>query len=330
MKFEALVELSRDAEVLIPRSLLRGIKTVVCDLRMFIEEKSSSNSQELKAAREALGLSLADIFQRTRISVSNLQAMENNDFHLLPTAAYTKNFIKTYARTLGIDSEPILVKYEDYLNSLKGIQKLPPEDISTSKLLFGKISSIRLYSGIAAVLIVISVVAWLISKQYQSSSDIINSKGNITTAVTETKKQTANSPVNETAPINQQVKDNPKLAVNEINKTPVKEQLIPDKTENNSVKSSKEQVSLPNMQPAVNSEEASLLIINAIEDTWIRIKADQNPPFQILLKSGEKFERKAASLEMDIGNAGGIKIQFKGKNIDNLGKSGQVTHLRLP
>ena len=298
---------------------------------MFLEEKPESNSQELKTKREALGLSLADIFQRTRISVSNLQAMEDNNFHLLPTAAYTKNFIKTYARTLGIDGEPILVKYEDYLNSLKGIQKLSPEDVSGSKILFGKISSIRLYSGIAAVLIVISVVTWLISKQYQSSSDIINSKGGINAAVTKHKEQTANSPVNETALINQQVKDSPKLALNEINKqSPVKEHLISDKIENYAVKSSKEQVSLPDIQPAVNSEEASLLIINAIEETWIRIKADQNPSFQILLKSGEKFERKAASLEMDIGNAGGIKIQFKGKNIDNLGKSGQVTHLRLP
>jgi len=304
---------------------------VVCGFHMFLEEKPDSNTQELKTKREALGLSLADVFQRTRISVANLQAMENNDFHLLPTSAYSKNFIKTYARTLGIDSEPILVKYEDYLNSRKGAQKLPPEDVSGSKLLFAKISSIRLYSGVAAVLIIVSVVAWLISKQYQSSSDIINSKGSITAAVTENKEQNVNSPVKETAPINQQVKDSPDLALNEINKqSPVKEQLISDKTENNAVKPPKEKVSLPNIQPAVNREEANLLIINAIEDTWIRIKADQNPSFQVLLKSGEKFERKAANFEMDIGNAGGIKIQFKGKNIENLGKSGQVTHLRLP
>ena len=185
---------------------------------MFIEEKSSNNSQELKTTREALGLSLADIFQRTRISVSNLQAMENNDFHLLPTAAYTKNFIKTYARTLGIDSEPILVKYEDYLNSQKGVQKLPPEDVSGSKIILAKIASIRLYSGIVAVLIVIIFVAWLISKQYQSSSDIINPNGNITAAVTENNEQTATSQVNENSPINQQTKDSPKLGLNEINK----------------------------------------------------------------------------------------------------------------
>jgi cytoskeletal protein RodZ len=176
-------------------------------------------------------------------------------------------------------------------------------------------------------------VAWLISKQYQSSSDIINPIGRIAVAVPENKEQTVNSPVNVTAPINQQVKDSPKLALNEINKqSQVKAQSISDKMENNAVKPSKEQVSLPvkNVQSAVNGEEASLLIINAIEETWIRIKADQNPSFQILLKPGEKFERKAVGFDLDIGNAGGIKIQFKGKNIENLGKSGQVTHLRLP
>jgi len=298
---------------------------------MFIEEKSSNNSQELKAAREALSLSIADIFQRTRISVSNLQAMENNDFHLLPTAAYTKNFIKTYARTLGIDSEPILVKYEDYLNSRKGLQALPPEGVSKIKPFIRRIASTKIYLGITFVLIVISVVAWLISKQYQSSSDIINPAKRIAVSVPENKVETVNSPVNVTAPINQQAKDSPKLALNEINKqSQVKAQSISAKMENNAVKPSKEQVSLPNIQSAVNSEEASLLIINAIEETWIRIKADQNPSFQILLKPGEKFERKAVGFDLDIGNAGGIKIQFKDKNIENLGKSGQVTHLRLP
>ena len=85
-----------------------------------------------------------------------------------------------------------------------------------------------------------------------------------------------------------------------------------------------------NVQSATNNEDASILIISAIEKTWIRIKADQNPSFQILLKPGEKLERKAVSFDLDIGNAGGINIQFKGKNIENLGKSGQVTHLRLP
>ena len=300
---------------------------------MFIEKTPNNYSQELKTKREALGLSLADLFQRTRISVSYLQAIENNDFHLLPVSVYTKNFIKTYARTLGIDSEPILINYENYLNSRKGIQTLSSKDVSERKNIFARIANPKTYLGIASVLIIVGIVTWLISKQYQSSSDIINSTRRIAVAIPENKEQTVNSPVNTTVPISQQIKATPELALNEINKqSQVKAQPISSKMENNAEKPLKEQVSLSvkNVQPAVNSEEASLLIISAIEETWIRIKTDQNPSFQVLLKPGEKFERKAVSFDMDIGNAGGIKIQFKGKNIENLGKSGQVTHLRLP
>ena len=307
----------------------KQINIAICDLYMLIEKTPSNNSQELKATREALGLSLADVFQRTRISVAYLQAIENNNFHLLPVSVYTKNFIKTYARTLGIDSKSILINYEGYLNSQKGSR----EGVSKRKSLLRRIASPKIYLGIASVLIVISVVSWLISKQYQSSSDIINSTRRIAVAIPENKEQTVNSPVNTAVPISQQIKATPELALNEINKqSQVKAQSISSKMENNAEKPSKEQVSLSvkNVQPAVNSEEASLLIISAIEETWIRIKADQNPSFQVLLKPGEKFERKAVNFDMDIGNAGGIKIQFKGKNIENIGKSGQVVHLRLP
>jgi len=87
----------------------------------------------------------------------------------------------------------------------------------------------------------------------------------------------------------------------------------------------------PNTHGATaGNEELSLLMITATEETWIRIKADQNPSAQFLLKPGDKIERKAASFDMDIGNAGGIKMQFKGKTIENLGKSGSVIRLRLP
>jgi hypothetical protein len=62
----------------------------------------------------------------------------------------------------------------------------------------------------------------------------------------------------------------------------------------------------------------------------MRIKADQNPSFQIILKAGEKFERKAVNFNIDIGNAGGITVKFKGKEVENLGKTGEIVHLRLP
>ena len=72
----------------------------------------------IRTKREALGMTLKDVFALTRISVVNLEAIENGDFHDLPVPIYTKNFIKTYAQALDLDSKPILDSYEAYLNSL--------------------------------------------------------------------------------------------------------------------------------------------------------------------------------------------------------------------
>jgi hypothetical protein len=83
-------------------------------------------------------------------------------------------------------------------------------------------------------------------------------------------------------------------------------------------------------EPTVIAEESGLLVVISTEETWLRIKTDQNPPFQVLLKPGEKIERQGTSFDLDIGNAAGIKMNFKGKIIENLGKPGQVIHLRLP
>ncbi|OIP88443.1 MAG: hypothetical protein AUK24_07980 [Syntrophaceae bacterium CG2_30_49_12] len=74
---------------------------------------------DLKALRESRGIALNDLFQITRISPDNLEAIENGDFHLLPPPVYTKAFIKKYAQIIGDDSKKILDHYERYLKTLK-------------------------------------------------------------------------------------------------------------------------------------------------------------------------------------------------------------------
>jgi cytoskeleton protein RodZ len=300
---------------------------------MFIEKTPGNNSQELKATREALGLSLEDVFNQTRVRVAYLQAIENKEFHLLPVPVYTKNFIKIYARALGIDSEPIIKDYENYLNSLKEAQTLPLENVSGKKLLSARIAGHKTHWVIAFVLMAMVVVSWIIYKQYESSSDIINSTNRITNAIRQNQEQNVKSSFNATGPVTQQTKTDHAPALNEINKqSPVEKQTTSGISENSNIRPFIKQISPPveNIQTASDHGEANLLVIRAIEETWMRIKADQNPSFQILLKPGEKFERKAVNFDIDIGNAGGIKIQFKGKDIEDLGKTGDVVHLRLP
>lgn len=85
------------------------------------EDRSNISSvvyPDLTALREAMGLSLQDIFKSTRISVTNLKAIESGQYQLLPAPAYTRTFIRNYAQVIGAESEILLAAYEKYLQSL--------------------------------------------------------------------------------------------------------------------------------------------------------------------------------------------------------------------
>lgn len=64
--------------------------------------------QILRAARQERGLSLEDAERGTRIRRQFLEALEADDYDRLPAPVYTRGFIRTYARWLGLDPEPIL------------------------------------------------------------------------------------------------------------------------------------------------------------------------------------------------------------------------------
>ncbi len=59
--------------------------------------------ERLRAAREAQGLSLAEIAARTRIPQRHLEAIETSNFAGLPSATYAVGFVRGYARAVGAD-----------------------------------------------------------------------------------------------------------------------------------------------------------------------------------------------------------------------------------
>lgn len=67
------------------------------------EAAPATMGERLRAAREELGLDLAEIAARTRIQLRHLAAIENSDFGALPSPAYAIGFSKAYARAVGID-----------------------------------------------------------------------------------------------------------------------------------------------------------------------------------------------------------------------------------
>src|SRR5437660_12783650 len=65
-----------------------------------------------KQARESKGISLDKIAAETRISTRFLQAIENEEFNLLPGGIFNRGFVRTYAEKLGLDSDQAVAIYE--------------------------------------------------------------------------------------------------------------------------------------------------------------------------------------------------------------------------
>ncbi len=67
--------------------------------------------QQLKAAREAKGVSESDAGAATKTLTKIIIAMEADDFSVMPAPTYAKGFIRLYAEYLGLDPAPLVEEY---------------------------------------------------------------------------------------------------------------------------------------------------------------------------------------------------------------------------
>jgi len=75
----------------------------------------------LKKTRAERGFSLEEVAAATKIHRSHLQALEENNFHCLPSATSARGFLKNYAEFLKLDPQPILAIFRrDFVQKEKG------------------------------------------------------------------------------------------------------------------------------------------------------------------------------------------------------------------
>ena len=60
-----------------------------------------------KQVRETKGLTLDDVALKTRIHPDFLIALEEGNFTKLPDQVFAKGFVRSYARSLGLDEEDL-------------------------------------------------------------------------------------------------------------------------------------------------------------------------------------------------------------------------------
>ena len=64
--------------------------------------------QKLKEAREDQRLTIDKVFEATRIRVQYLQALEEDDLSIMPSAVQARGYLRNYAEFLGLDVEQLL------------------------------------------------------------------------------------------------------------------------------------------------------------------------------------------------------------------------------
>ena len=302
------------------------------------EKTTAKDFLGIRTKREALGMTLKDIFAVTRISTVNLEAIEAGDFASLPAPTYTKNFIKTYARALNMDGKPILDSYQAYLDSLQTPAQQNPEkengraeeDESQKKSPIAGKGLARYKSYIvAALILIIAVVAVIFVLQQRQPLPSVEPSAPPVAPRTPDNEPAAGLPVQS---MQSTESGTAQPVATEVNKQVSAQPGLPQQKDAalSQLPPAQNASTMEKQHTVVSGEGSDVLSIRATEETWLRIKIDQNPPFQVLLKPGEVIQHKGTAFGMDIGNAGGIKVQFKGKVIENLGKSGEVVHVQLP
>ena len=73
-----------------------------------VEALPMTVGEELKSARERIGMTLSELAAETRVPIRHLESIEQSEFGALPGHTYTIGFVRSYARAVALDDNAIV------------------------------------------------------------------------------------------------------------------------------------------------------------------------------------------------------------------------------
>jgi cytoskeletal protein RodZ len=256
----------------------------------------------LKKKREELGYNLKEIAHTLRIRFDYLKAIEEETFEKLPVEVYTKGYIREYAKFLKTDPEAVIKAYIEKLSPPVMEKQSEPDNPPTfpfnkggQRGIFKKEKTAPRYSKAAIIVSTAAAAGFLIVLFLFVFAP-----------------------------------EKPKIPLPE--KTPP----APSTGQPGSQMQEKENTEKTKVETAINpqkektAKEHSLEIL-ASDKTWLLVTIDNAESKELFLNKGESARLSAKDgFSLKIGNAGGIKLIFDGKDMGAPGENGRVITLNLP
>ena len=84
----------------------------------------------LKSERELRGVTLDELFSKTKIPVRHLKALENNQFDELPEEVFITGYIRSVAKVIGAEEDEVLSTYMDIKKTAPSIDTNNPSTLN--------------------------------------------------------------------------------------------------------------------------------------------------------------------------------------------------------
>ncbi|MGA2987498.1 MAG: RodZ domain-containing protein [Terriglobia bacterium] len=289
--------------------------------------------ENLRREREMRGVSLEEISSATKISLRFLEAIEREDFTKLPGGIFSRSFIRTYARYLGLDEERVVAEFQQAAR--------PQVDFDLHRMPSGKASSGR--PGARTPLIATVVAAVLLGGGYilfRYSPRAAEAPTPPPPAPVATPKPAAPPPVpvpitsgDATAaagvsPATGEVAPGAVPTTATIPRPTPNPQGGPGAGVSPAAQPSPATENPLETKPAADTD--LVLQVAATERAWVAVDADGKTVLQRVMNPNEVDTLKAhKSFDVTTGNALSVILTLNGETLKPLGKRGEVKSLHL-
>ncbi|HCM0824226.1 TPA: cytoskeleton protein RodZ [Vibrio parahaemolyticus] len=296
----------------------------------------------LKNKRESLGMTQKQVADRLRLRVSVIEDIENNRFESQQVATFTRGYLRSYAKFVGLDEKVVLVALEQTADVKPKEQDIEMQSFSRKTKHEKHNSRIMLLTWVIAIVIIGISAAWWWQNQQENSLAQVVAEANV---------ETSQPSADEIADIDLMTEEeliastpaelaasNNTASESSINVAQTDE-VVPAETEESTTEATQEPVAV--IEAAEEVQDASpvvpegmtLLTMKFKADCWIQVK-DTNGKTLVsgTQKPGQDVELTGkAPFKVILGAPEGVTMTFASEPVDLSGyTSGKVARFTLP